>query len=308
MARDVSGRQCVLRDGDYEAVIASVGASLRSLTHLGRDLVVPFAAHEVRPGYRGVTLAPWPNRVVDGRYVFAGTAHQLPLTEPSRGHALHGLAGWLDFRTVDVGPGHVVLQASIEPQTGYPWRISLTTAYTLSRDGLRQSVRAVNESAEPAPFGTGPHPYLVAGAGPVDGWTLELPARQVLHVTHERLVPTRLGSVAGDDRFDFTTPRQIGTAMIDHAFTDLVRDHEGLAQVRVTDPSGVGTTMTWDGACPWVQVHTADTTPGMAGHRGGVAVEPMTCPPDAFNSGVDLLVLDPYGGVAEVSWVMGAAA
>ena len=76
----------------YEAVIASVGASLRSLTYEGRDLVVPFDADEVRPAYRGATLAPWPNRVVDGRYTFGGVEQQLPLTEPARGHALHGLA------------------------------------------------------------------------------------------------------------------------------------------------------------------------------------------------------------------------
>lgn len=306
MTREVSGRQCVLRAGDYEAVIASVGASLRSLTHRGRDLVVPFAAHEVRPGYRGVTLAPWPNRVVDGRYAFAGTEHQLPLTEPSRGHALHGLAVWLDFTSANSGPGHVVLEASIEPQTGYPWRISLTTTYTLSPDGLRQSVRAVNESAAPAPFGTGPHPYLVAGAGPIDSWTLELPAQQVLHVTEDQLVPTRLEPVDGDDRFDFVAPRRIGPVMIDHAFTDLVRDPTGLARVRLTDPSGAGTMMIWDRRCPWVQVHTADTSPGWEGHRAGLAVEPMTCPPDAFNSGVDLLVLEPDGGTAEASWLIAA--
>ena len=61
-----------MRAGGYEAVVASIGASLRVLTYEGRDLVVPFAPDELRPVHRGATLAPWPNRVVDGRYAVAG--------------------------------------------------------------------------------------------------------------------------------------------------------------------------------------------------------------------------------------------
>ena len=91
-----SGRQIRISLAGYEAVIATVGASLRQLRYEGRDLVVPFEADEVRPGYRGTTLAPWPNRVVDGAYDFAGQRHQLALTEPERGQALHGLLCWAD--------------------------------------------------------------------------------------------------------------------------------------------------------------------------------------------------------------------
>lgn len=84
----LSGTRFDLVHGDYSASIASVGATLRTLRHGGRDLIVPFAANEVRPAYRGAILAPWPNRVVDGRYSFAGAKHQLSLTEPQRLHAL----------------------------------------------------------------------------------------------------------------------------------------------------------------------------------------------------------------------------
>ena len=134
--------QHALRAGDYEAVIASVGATLRSLTYDGRDLVVPFDADEVRPSHRGATLAPWPNRVVDGRYTFAGVERQLPLTEPARQHALHGLPTWLDFEAIDKGSDHVTLAATIEPQTGYPWRIVVKTTFSLGPDGLTQTVTA----------------------------------------------------------------------------------------------------------------------------------------------------------------------
>ncbi|HEY9306685.1 MAG TPA: aldose 1-epimerase family protein [Microbacterium sp.] len=312
MARPpASGIQHALRAGDYEAVVASVGATLRSLTYRGRDLVVPFEADEVRPAHRGATLAPWPNRVVDGRYSFGGRDFQLPLTEPARSHALHGLATWLDFEAIDKGPDHVTLAAVIQPQTAYPWRIVVTTTFALGPDGLTQSVTAHNESDEPAPWGTGPHPYLVAGDGRVDGWTLELPATQVLAVTADRLIPTGLVAVDAEDpeRFDFRSARPIGSAEIDHAYSGLTRDADGTATVRVTDAAGSGVQMSWDAACPWVQVHTADK-PDAAQSRLGLAVEPMTCAPDAFNGGsydydAGLLVIEPDASVT-ASWRIGA--
>ena len=314
MARTpASGTQHALRAGDYEAVIASVGATLRSLTHRGRDLVVPFDADEVRPAHRGATLAPWPNRIVDGTYSFGGREFQLALTEPARSHALHGLATWLDFEAIDKGPDHVTLAAVVQPQTAYPWRIIVTTRFELGPDGLTQSVTARNESTEPAPWGTGPHPYLVAGEGRVDDWTLELPAEQVLAVTPDRLIPTELVAVDADDpeRFDFRTARRIGTAEIDHAYTGIVRDADGFATVRLTDADGTGVSMSWDSACPWVQVHTADK-PEPAQSRLGLAVEPMTCAPDAFNApryayDAGLIVIEPEAS-ATASWRIAAIA
>lgn len=311
--RPRSGTQFLLTTGDYEAHIASVGATLRRLTCAGRDLVVPFDADTVRPAFRGVTLAPWPNRIVDGRYAFAGIERQVALTEPDRGHALHGLAVWLDFTATSLEPDRVDLAATVEPQQGYPWRIRVETSFVLTGDGLHQSVRATNESEEVAPFGTGPHPYLVAGGAPLDDWSLSLPASRVLEVTPDRLTPLGLCPVEVDaDRFDFRTPRRLGTAQIDHAYTDLTRDLDGMTTVRLTGPSGTGVEMTWGAECPWVQVHTADLPGGAAqpGHRAGLAVEPMTCAPDAFNAGrydfdTGLLAVEP-GHTVTASWRIAA--
>ena len=151
-----------------------------------------------------------------------------------------------------------------------------------------QTVTARNTAREPAPWGTGPHPYLVAGEGALDEWTLELPAAEVLLVTDDRLIPTALArpTPTTPTRFDFRAARAIGAAWIDHAYTGLVRDDDGVATVRLTDAAGSGVEMSWDAACPWVQIHTADLPGGPAqpGHRAGLAVEPMTCAPDAFNA------------------------
>lgn len=292
----LSGRQYEIEFGPYRAVIASIGATLRSLTFEGRDLVVPFDADEVRPFFRGATLAPWPNRVVDGRYAFGGEEHVLPLTEPARGHALHGLAAWLDFVEVSVEPAAVAIATTIEAQAGYPYRLDLLVAYELDTDGLHQTVTATNTGGAPAPFGTGPHPYLVAGEGRVDDWELSMPASQVLSVTDDRLIPLSLDDVPAS--FDFREPRVIGDTFIDHAFTGFTSN-----EIRVM-AGDRGVAMRWDAACPWVQIHTADQ-PDAAISRLGLAVEPMTCPPDAYNSGTDLIVLNPAASVS-AGWSISA--
>ena len=303
-AEPVSGNQYVLKRGGYEAVVASVGASLRVLTYGGRNLVVPFGADEIRPAYRGATLAPWPNRVVDARYVFEGVEYQLPVNEPARGHALHGLVDELDFEIVHQTPTELTLATVIEPQDGYPWRVRLTTTYNLSDDGLNQSVETENLSNGIAPIGLSAHPYLVAGEGCVDDWTLELAADQVLLVSPDRLAPTKLVEVPAE--LDFRTARQIDATKIDHAYTGLRRDDAGRATVKITAEEGTGVAMDWAADCPWVQLHTADLSVGDPGHRAGLAVEPMTCSPDAFNASnyafeTGLLTLEP-GATAEASW------
>jgi aldose 1-epimerase len=297
-ARPITGTRIPLRHGPYAAEIASVGASLRSLTVDGRDLVVPFAEDELRPLYRGAVLVPWPNRVVDGRYAFDGAEQQLPITEPDRGHALHGLGCWTDYRVVARSPEAVTLEAEVVAQAGYPHPLRVEVEYRLSDDGLGTRVSTTNTGVDRAPYGASGHPYLVAGPGRVDDWTLELAADEVLEVDAERLIPTGLGAVEGGP-FDFGAPRRIGDLFIDHAFTGL-RAH----RLRVLASDGHGAELRWDAVAPWVQVHTADR-PEPAYHRAGLAAEPMTCPPDAFNSGTDLVVLEP-GESHALTWTIAA--
>ncbi|MEO7017536.1 MAG: aldose 1-epimerase family protein [Leifsonia sp.] len=306
MTTPISGTHYGLTSGDYHATIATVGATLRTLEFRKRPLVVPFDADEVRPVFRGATLAPWPNRVIDGRYTFEGVEQQLSLTEPGRGHALHGLVSWLDFTAIDRNADSVTLFAIIEAQAGYPHRVEVTVAFSLDENGLRTTVSATNSGTDAAPWGTAPHPYLVAGEGRVDEWTLTLPATTVVTVTEDRLLPVAAVSVDAEQAagLDFIKPRVIGDTFIDHAYTGLVRDAAGAATVSVLAPGGTGVEMTWDESCPWVQVHTADNAdPAM--NRIGLAVEPMTCPPDAFNSGVDLVVLQP-GESTSAGWTIRA--
>jgi aldose 1-epimerase len=300
----LSGLQFTIEHDGYSATIASIGASLRQLTWQGRDLVVPFDADEVRPGYRGAVLAPWPNRVVDGTYTFDGVDYQLPLTEPSRSHALHGLVGWADWTLEARTTDSVTLRTTIVPSDGYPHRVDVRTRYTLGSDGLTTTVTALNLGASTAPYGTGPHPYLVAGPGTVDDWTLEFPAASYLTVTPERLSPVATVPVDTNPAFDFRTPHSIGDTFIDHAFTDIARGEDGTASVIVTSPAGTGVRMSFGSELPWLQVHTADR-PAPDASRIGLAVEPMTCPPDAFSTGEDLVRLEP-GSEHSARWTVTA--
>lgn len=288
-----------LAAGGYRAVVSPVGASLVSLTHEGRDLARHDPAGPLRPLYRGAVLAPWPNRIRDGRYAFGGTEHRLPVNDHDHGCALHGLVLWTTWTTVEVSATAVTLLAAVAPQPGYPWSLDLIAEYELDETGLRQRVTAHNTGAATAPYGVSIHPYLVAGDGDVDGWVLDLPAATVQDVDPDRLLPVGLRSVE-DAGLDFRGGARVGPRAIDHAFGAVAfDDRTGHARAELRADDGGGVAMTWDRSCPWVQIHTTDL-PGDALHRSALALEPMTCPPDAFNAGTDVVALRP--GERHAAW------
>lgn len=284
-----SGEQYELRAGAYTAVITEVGAGLRVLEFDGRPLIRAFAAEQLRPVWSGAVLAPWPNRIADGRYVFAGRTYQLAINEPDRQTAIHGLVGWVPWTVRAAAADSVRLEYALWPSPGYPWRLHLAAEYRLDAgDGLHLVVEARNLDTTPAPYGVSVHPYFQApGGGRVDDWTLHLSAGSVVDVDPVRLLPGGGTSPVPDDA-DFRAARRIGAARIDAAYADLA----GPREARLVDDSGRGVALRWDDACRWVQVHTADR-PEPELDRTGLALEPMTCPPDAFNSGTGLLVLEP---------------
>jgi aldose 1-epimerase len=98
--------------------------------------------------------------------------------------------------------------------------------------------------------------------------------------------------------------RPIGATSLDTAFTDLTRSADDRVAVTVRDPgAGTGVRLWMDASHRWTQVFTGDGLPVHA--REALAVEPMTAPPDAFNSGEDVVVLDVAGSAGaehSVSW------
>jgi aldose 1-epimerase len=296
-----TGDQWVIAHGQQEAIVTEVGATLRSY-RLGDWAVLDgFGADEWAQGGRGQVLAPWPNRLGDGRYQFAGRTSQAALDEPERANAIHGTVRWLPWRLDTHQQNVVALVCPIHPTPGYPYSVSLRVEYRLGRDGLSVSSVATNTGTETAPFGLGFHPYVRAAAGPIDGCVLRLPAS-------ERLVLDARGLPTGDARpvtgteFDFTNGRIIGATRLDTAYRSLARDAGGLAWSTLEDPESSRTVAQWvDERFSHLMCYTGDTLGNPDERRRAVAIEPMTCAPDALRTGRGLIVLEP-GQEWEGTW------
>ncbi|MGI9616771.1 MAG: aldose 1-epimerase family protein, partial [Acidimicrobiales bacterium] len=158
-----SGHQFDISAGEHRATIVEVGAAIRRYEIDGFDVLDPFDENAMADGARGMPLLPWPNRLGDGRYSWDGITHQLPLTEPAQGNAIHGLLGWRSWTCVAHEPSRVVMRARLLPSPGYPFALLVDVAYALSDTGLRVETSATNVGTDPCPYGTGHHPYLSAG-------------------------------------------------------------------------------------------------------------------------------------------------
>jgi aldose 1-epimerase len=274
-----------------EAVVVEIGGGLRTYRADGTDYVDGYAEDEICVGGAGQVLAPWPNRIRDGQYTFGGKSLQLSLTEPVRNTALHGLVNWLPWRLESHEKDAVTLTCDLMPQPGYPWPLHLRTRWSVGAGGLRAEHEVTNVGDEPCPFGFSVHPYLQLPGVAVDDLLLRVPARSRILVDG-RLLPIGAAKVSGGD-FDFTEPRRIGTAVLDLAFGDVDFEPDGGSSVTLASPDGSDKVRIWgDESFGWWQVFTGDTLTGQRNRRS-VAVEPMTCPPDAFRSGRDVIVLEP---------------
>jgi aldose 1-epimerase len=285
-----SGEQHELRHGAQHAVIVEVGGALRAYEVSGRARFDGYGADERATGARGHPLIPWPNRLRDGRYRFAGAEHQLALTEPAQGNAIHGLVRWANWRAIERSADRVVMAHTLHPREGWPFALQLALAYALDEDGLTVTTTATNVGAEPCPFGAGQHPYLTLGTPTVDALQLELPAATRL-CSDERGIPTGSEPVRGT-AYDFRRPRPIGDTVLDTAYTDLRRDADGRARVRLRHGSDA-VTLWMDGAYGWVMAFTGDPLPEVDRRRRGLGIEPMTCAPNALQSGDGLRTLAP---------------
>ena len=286
-----SGEQFEISHRSQRATIVEVGAGIREYEVDGRPVLDPYPAEEMCDGAHGAPLIPWPNRLGDGRYSFDGHDHQLALTEPERGNAIHGLLRWRPWGLIERSGGGVVLGTRLYPQSGWPFALEMSVSYALGDDGLVVETSARNIGSGPCPFGSGQHPYLSAGGGAlVDDCELSFAAETRILTDPERQLPSGLEGVPGGE-FDFGSPRTIGALQIDDPFTDLGRDSAGLAVVRLRGPDGRTVELWADSSYSVIQLYTGDTL-APPRRRLGLAAEPMTCPPNALASGEGLVRLE----------------
>jgi len=308
----LTGLQYDIEAGHYRATVTELGAGLRELTFRGQPLIAGYQADELPPAGAGQLLTPWPNRIDGGRYVFGGTEQHLALTEPAHGNAIHGLTRWTSWTAVGHDASAVVLRSAPHGYQGYPFCLEIEAEYRLDADeGLQVAITARNHGSRPAPFGTGSHPYLTvrpasADDYSVDDWELTVPAESWLP-TDDRGIPSGPPKTVDGTPYDFRQPRTIGSTRLDHALTGLSRDSDGRAWAHLAADGGSGTRVSlWAGqGYRWLQVFTGDPL-GPDRRRKAVAIEPMTCPPNAFVTTDDLIVLDP-AQTATHTWGIRAA-
>lgn len=276
--------------GRAEAGIASLAGALRSYSVAGTEYVETYPDASLPPSACGILLAPWPNRVADGKWVLDGKLQQLDITEPATGNASHGLLRNTGYQRIDDGGefgSSVTLRAEIFPQHGYPFHLLHEATYSLDDDGglrVRQSLTNVGESR--APFALGAHPFLRIGSVPAEDLTLTVSGDTRL-TSNERLIPVGSEPVSGE--FDFRTGRLIGNRDLDSAYTGLTLE-DGEYRHRLAAPDG-RTVVLWGGPeFGYVHVFLTDKIPG---RTRAVALEPMTAPANALNSGEGLRWLEP---------------
>jgi aldose 1-epimerase len=287
----LTGMQFRISAGDYSATVTELGAGLREFRHRDRPVIAEYGPDEPPPGAAGQLLVPWPNRIDRGRYAIGGTSYQLDLSEPARGNAIHGLTRWANWQEAGLAADAVRLRHVLLGHPGYPFCLGLTAEYRLSAsDGLQVSVTAANQGSRPAPYGTGSHPYLTTGASAVDECELLLPATRWLQADDRGIPHGEPQDVTGT-AYDFREPRMVAGTRLDHALTGLTAGPDGRAWAQLSS-AGVRVAF-WAGqGYRWLQVFTGDALDETR-RRRAIAIEPMTCPPNSFVTGTDLLTLHP---------------
>ena len=270
--------------GSYTAEISNLGAALATLKFEEKNLIEPRLHSRY---FSGEILAPWPNRIADGKYSHNGNDFQLNVNEKVRNNALHGLVFDKYWKVSSKSENRISLQITIDDSEQYPGILELEMTYQIDNQGLSSTLTATNQGEIELPYGASTHPYLmVPGVESVDDYILQIGASQVYLTDEARLLPIKIVDVA-DASLDFRQPAKIGSNFIDHAFK---LDPTFESSVSIKDDSGEGVLMSFNDATKWVQIHTADRN-GADDGRKSLAIEPMTCPPDSFNSVIDLVLL-----------------
>ncbi len=258
-----TGQQWRIGHGRQEVVVCEVGATLRAYSVGPTTVLDGFGADEWSHSGRGQVLAPWPNRLADGRYEFNGVRAQAALDEPERRNAIHGLVRWMPWTLQTRHQNQLSLRLQLHPSPGYPFSLLLEIEYHVGREGLTVTTRAQSLEESPIPFGIGFHPYLACrGRHGRRRHPARAGAPDPRH-GRPRAPDGGLTPVEGTDR-DFTTARFVGPAVLDTAYTTLERDADGLARATLDAPGGVG------GAALWVdrRLPVPDGVHGRHARRG----------------------------------------
>ncbi|HVB51093.1 MAG TPA: aldose 1-epimerase family protein [Acidimicrobiales bacterium] len=285
-----SGEQIAIAHGDQRAVVTEVGATLRTYVKGGVSVIEGFAGEEVPTHARGQVLYPWPNRIGDGEWTFSDRTARPTVDDVAHATASHGLVRWRPFHVEAVNQNRCVLSLLLHPTPDYPFLSEISVAYHLGALGLTVTTTVTNRDEVPIPFGVGFHPYLAVTTPTIEGAQLEIPAKAYVAV-NDRQLPTGEILPLASSQLDFSKRKSLSGHELDVTYTELIRDDTGLAIATLEDAGGGEIELSVDRNFPYLQVYTGDQLE-KGRRRTAVAIEPMTCPPDALRSGKDVVVLE----------------
>ncbi|GAA3586122.1 aldose 1-epimerase family protein [Amycolatopsis ultiminotia] len=286
-----TGEQFEITRGKARAVVTEIGAGLRAFEIGGVPYVETFAKDEKPPKGLGQVLLPWPNRTKGGQWEFDGVQQQLEITEQARGNAIHGLTRHLEWELLEHAETSITLAVDVEVQPGWPVPLRATVTYELLPRELVITHEIRNEGEQPIGVGVGTHPYFRIGDTPTDELTLTLPASRVRPYEGDQQMPYAEEQDVAGTEYDFREGKLLAGADLDTAFGTLAQADDGTHQHVLSH--GDEQLVVWTGPdFRWVQVFTPDD---LTGRGRAVAIEPMTCPADALNTGTDLIELEPAG-------------
>lgn len=292
-----TGAQFEITRGAARAVVTEVGAGLRAFEIGGVPYLETFDADAEPPKGAGQVLLPWPNRTKGATWVYQGEKQALEVTEPARGNAIHGLTRHQEWTLVEHAESSITLEVVVEKQAGWPVPLHARIRYEIAPRELTVTHEIRNEGEAPIGVGVGTHPYFRVGDVPTDELTLTLSATRVRPYADGEQWPFADERDVEGTEYDFSSGRLLTGVSLDTAFTGLAVAGDGRRH-HVLAHGERGVDLWTDPDFRWVQAFTPDE---LTGRGRAIALEPMTCPADALNSGTDLIELVP-GGSWRGSW------
>jgi aldose 1-epimerase len=286
------------RTGEYAIILPYLGGTVNSIVLRHKDKLIEIldgyasdkdAADNIASSFKGSNLFPFPNRIKGGKYEFGGVTYQLDINFPAENNAIHGLIFNKEFKIIEKRDDDkccklVVVYKPALKHEGYPFEYSLEVTYQWKEKvGFECISRITNTSQEEIPVGIGWHPYFKADADTINELHLQFPALTVLDVD-SKLIPT------GNSKpySVFNQLKQISDTSLDHCFT--LNTEDSPIEILIQNPkTGFGYKIrqeTGKRRFNYLQVYTPPT-------RKSIAIEPMTCIPDAFNNKIGLVTLNP---------------
>ncbi|MEY4410055.1 MAG: hypothetical protein RLZ99_528 [Actinomycetota bacterium] len=274
-ALTMTSQTLTITNGDAAAVINLVGLALVGLR---------FGDHEVIPEtdlgpkvFAGTLLTPWPNRVEGGSYVFRGQRFQLEVRD-GKGNALHGMVDENLAEVLDAKTGYAKLQTTVLPTAGYPWQLKVEAEFELTSSDLTISYQVTNQSELAAPVGIGSHPYFPYTAST----TIEVNAKTAaIHGVNMIPIGEQSASELG---LGVGKKALLSNLELDTQFCTLSDPVVSITNERFGYDI-------WQQDANWLMVYNTQVFPWVTGPGNAIAIEPQTCPANAFNTGEDLRVL-----------------